>query len=207
MNCRLLKSNQRGQATTELAIFGTILLLAFAALLQWGQIMNKQQEVAMLCFRKAMHKAYHNYQGGNGFGGASYRMLERVRVVEPFNKYYTGRQRQQLGASNVILWDPDILYAKGNDSRTYYSVDGQEQDLGASPGIWDVVTATRTEIGSTMLERRMNQQYAKDTVSATAHDYYTTTFKRENEDGTAKPDIVVTTEQQYDESEEWSTPW
>lgn len=199
--------NKKGQATTEIAIFSTILLLAFAALLRWGEVMNKQQELSMLCFRKALHKAYNGYQGGSGFGAASYRMLERVRIVEPFNKYYTGRQRQQLGASNVIFWDPDILYAKGNNSRTYYNVDGQEHDLGARPGIWDVATDTRTEMGTTLLEQYSNQQGSEDYVKTSARDYYTTTFKREDEDGTPKEDIVVSTEREYDEEESWITSW
>lgn len=196
-----------GQSTTEMAILGTILLLSLAGMLRWGQVMNKQQELSMLCFRKALDKAYSDYSGGSGFGAASYRMLKRTRVVEPFNKYYTGRQRQQIGAGNSIFWDPDVLYAEGNKPKTYYNVDGQEHDLGTDAGIWDVVPSVVTQIEDLRLQRKAGHVAAEDYVRVNVHDYYTTIFKRENEDGTPKEDILIDTDKEYDKDERWTTPW
>ena len=51
------KLNKSGQATTELAIFGFVMLIALASLLRYGQIMNQQQEMRMHAFRKALNKA------------------------------------------------------------------------------------------------------------------------------------------------------
>jgi len=203
-------SGIRGQATTEMAIFGTILLLAFAGMLRWGQVMNKQQEISMLCFRKALHKAYDDYRGGGGFGAASYRMIERIRLVEPFNKYYTGRQRQQIGSGNSVFWDPDILYAEESEARSYYNIDGQEHDLGLSKdlNVWDVVTNTVTYIDNFELGRKTDSDAHVDYVKGvSAHDDYTTILKREKEDGTALENIVIHTDKEYNKDEKWTTPW
>lgn len=49
--------DKRGQAITELAIFGSIILVLFGVLLSYLQRMNDQQYVQMEVFRRALHKA------------------------------------------------------------------------------------------------------------------------------------------------------
>lgn len=194
---------RRGQSTTELAILGTILLLAFAALLKWGQIWNKQQEISMLCFRHALEKAYYDYRGGSGFGGASYKTMNFFRSIEPFNKYYTGSQRQQVAAGNTILWDPDLLYAdEGDKPKTYYNIDGDEHDLGKDVKIWDVRTNTVTHIDNLRLEKRTDSRAAEDYVKANIYEDRETIIKLE--DGA---DRIIDTHEEYNKDERWTTSW
>lgn len=50
--------HKRGQAAAELAILGTLILVAFAYIMNFGQSLSAMQQVKMETFRRALQKAY-----------------------------------------------------------------------------------------------------------------------------------------------------
>ena len=59
---RLIHTKQ-GQATTEIAIFGVLMLVVFAALMRYGMMYNAKQEAQMYTFRKALELAKLRHDG------------------------------------------------------------------------------------------------------------------------------------------------
>lgn len=53
----------KAQATTELALFGTIILAIFAALLRYGSIYTTKQKTQMYAFRKSLELAKRRHDG------------------------------------------------------------------------------------------------------------------------------------------------
>lgn len=89
-----------GQATTELAIMGTIVIMVLAYLLQQGFIYNCRQSLEMYTFRKALQLS----RGENrGIG------LQVIRdVIVP--SFFSGLNRQRLVSVASIDHNPFILY-------------------------------------------------------------------------------------------------
>ncbi len=187
-----------------MAIFGTILLLIFAMMLKWGQTMNKQQEASMLCFQKALSKAYYGYGGGSGFGGASYKILDFTRSVGPFDKYYTSSQRDLVSAGNNVLWDPDLLNADGSGSITYYNIDGQEHPLGSESKIWDTVIETETYTDDLYLAQKADVSGTEDKTRGNIYEDRRIIFRVEEGQEEIEP---IETREHYDTNETWKTIW
>src|SRR3989338_3677666 len=97
----VLKSNaKKGQATTELAILGAVVMMVLAYLLQQGYIYNSRQALEMYAFRKALELSRNQQRGIN---------LTVIRdVVTP--SFFTGLNRQRLMASSSVEYNPRMMY-------------------------------------------------------------------------------------------------
>lgn len=94
------KNNKRGQATTELAIMGAVVIMALAYLLQQGFFYNSRQALEMYTFRKALELSRSNQRGVN---------LTVMRdIISP--SFFTGLNRQRLMATSSVEHNPYLLY-------------------------------------------------------------------------------------------------
>lgn len=140
--------NRKGQATTEMAIFGSLILVCFSILLTYGSTMSEQQTLQQQAFRAALQKAWSD----NGF--VSYGIIKTTRNPNLFGGYREG-SRGSASANGAVLW------AKGKiDSYSYYQVndDGYfqlhnfKQGSGTEaklPSVYDVSTSAATNYSNT----------------------------------------------------------
>lgn len=120
--------NNKAQATTELAIFGSIILVCFAVLISYGQSLQEQQILQQQVFRKALKKSFDE----NAF--VSYNITKNPRTVNVFGKFgETARGGASAGASiNWNLGDPV--------EKSYYQVNEDMVEVPEGSEIWDVET-------------------------------------------------------------------
>ena len=122
--------NRKGQATTELAIFGSLILVCFAVLVNYAQNLNEQQTLQMQAFRNALKQAYDD----NGF--VSYGMLKNYRTANVLGGYGEG-SRGSASASASVLW------AMGDvEGFSYYQVNDDVIELPEEQSVSDIVTSS-----------------------------------------------------------------
>lgn len=126
----------RGQAATELAIFGSLIIICFASLLSYSQSFTENQALQQQSFRMALQKAYDD----NGF--VSYHISKNPRSVNPSANFKAG-SRSGVSASSSVLW------SKGEAvSRSYYQINEDMVDIPSfkkdgvdtPASVWDVQT-------------------------------------------------------------------
>lgn len=112
--------NKKAQAASEMAIFGTIILVVFSALLSYSQRMNEEQYLNMEVFRRALHKA--NKKNAS----VSFTLMQYRRFTDVFSGFYQGN-RNMLGASANVFWAiPQV--GKPLDSMTIFRLNEDEKD-------------------------------------------------------------------------------
>jgi hypothetical protein len=98
------RCRQKGQATTELAIMGSIIVMLMAYLLQQGFVYNARQGLEMYTFREALRKSKQEKRGVT---------LTVVRdVIAP--SFFTGITRQRLMATSSAEMAPYDYYDAAN---------------------------------------------------------------------------------------------
>lgn len=105
MNRLALKKN-KGQATTELAIMGTIVLMALAYLLQQGYFYNSRQALEMYAFREALQLSRAQERGIS--------LTVSRDVITP--SFFSGISRQRLMASASVEINPWKVYVPEEDT-------------------------------------------------------------------------------------------
>jgi hypothetical protein len=118
-----------GQAAVELAIFGSIILLAFSVLLMYGQRLESQQHVKMEAFRRALQKAYERN------GSVSYTLKKEGRSFNLFGGFGQG-QSSTVAATASVLWQKGMPGAQDNEaseSYSYYAINDNELELSRYP--------------------------------------------------------------------------
>jgi len=98
----LTKTNKKGQATVELAIMGTIVIMLLAYLLQQGYLYNARQALEMYTFRKALELSKRSYQEK----AVNLTVIRDVMLPS----FFTGLNRQRLMASASVEYNPWIVY-------------------------------------------------------------------------------------------------
>lgn len=130
------KGASGGQAATELAIFGSLVIICFASLLSYSQSFTENQALQQQAFRMALRKAYDD----NGF--VSYQISKNPRPVSP-QANFRGGSRSGVSASSSVLW------SKGDAvSRSYYQMNEDMIDIPSfkkdgvdtPASVWDVQT-------------------------------------------------------------------
>jgi hypothetical protein len=97
---KFLRHGHKGQATTELAIAGAIIIMVLAYLIQYGYIYNCRQSLEMYTFRKALQLSREKQRGI---------ALTVIRdVILP--SFFTGISRQRLMASANVVYNPYLIY-------------------------------------------------------------------------------------------------
>lgn len=118
----LLILSKRGQAVTEMAILGSLILLAFMVLLKYGQTLTAQQEAQMYAFRQALKSSY------NENNAVSYTVAKDKRVIDLFGKY-DGSQKARLTAGASVMWmnDPGLNPKEDEDDapKQIYEFNGK----------------------------------------------------------------------------------
>jgi len=192
---------RRGQATTELAIFGFVMLIALASLLRHGQIMNQQQNMRMHAFRKALDKAYSGYD--SSLGGASYSSLKHMHMVSLYRDYYDGSQRAVVSGGATVLWDSDLMYADSGDKpNSYVEVDGIEKNLGPDARREEIVTDSNILMDNIRESYKINDIGLENDLYAEAYEHLTTRVKLD--DGS---EILFEQDNTFTTDETWNTPW
>jgi len=111
---RSLHTTKSGQAAVELAIFGSLILLALSVLLMYGQRLDNQQQVKMEAFRRALHKAYERN------GNVSYTLKKEGRVFNLFSGFGQG-QASTVGSTATVLWQKGMPGEHGTDKSEGYA--------------------------------------------------------------------------------------
>lgn len=102
---------QRGQATAELAIMGSIVIILLAYLLQQGFLYNTRQSLEMYTFREALQLSRGQLNDGRNRGI----FLTVIRdVIIP--SFFSGINRQRLMASASVDYNPWILWNPEEDT-------------------------------------------------------------------------------------------
>lgn len=93
-------NKNKGQATTELAIMGAIVLMLLSYLVSQGFLYNNRQALEMYTFRQALKLSKDQERGIN---------LTVIRdVITP--SFFTGLSRQRLMASSIVDYNPWIIW-------------------------------------------------------------------------------------------------
>lgn len=98
------KRNKKGQATIELAILGSVVIIALAYLLQQGYIYNAKQSLEMYTFRQALRLS-RMYERGITL------TVARDVFVPTF---FTSLSRQRLMATASVEYNPWKAYTPNN---------------------------------------------------------------------------------------------
>ncbi len=93
----------KGQALTEVAIFGSILLFCMAILVQYGLQANYQQEVEMEAFRKAQKMAFER----SGPNAATSLVLLKDKPFPDSRDQFGFAERNTVAAGQGVVWDTD----------------------------------------------------------------------------------------------------
>ena len=119
---------QRGQATTEIAVFGIMILIVFGFLLRFGQVLEAKQWTKMYSFRRALEVAKKRFDNGY-YGQATF---VAMRDIYPVN--VMGLEREPImidGSASIGLDSRQACYVtegkpmRDNDNYvggTYYQV-------------------------------------------------------------------------------------
>jgi hypothetical protein len=200
---KIVRLNRLGQATTELAVLGAILLIILASLLKYGQIMARQQELQMSTFRRALSKIDQAYDAG--IGRVTYSTIEDSRLVDVFSKHYDGNQRLRLSASSSVFWDNDVYAIDGAaDGKFFYSINEEEMELpGGSATVEDVETIPFVQThGATDVIQFDGSGASSYSRQGSATETVTTTLKM----GDGGEDRVITQTREFTEDSTWFTP-
>jgi len=99
--------NKKAQSLTELATFGSILLLVLSFLISYGMRYNYQQDMQMRAFRTALSEAYTN-ANNRPDATASITLIEDKHVPDP---------RDMFGAGNIVPVQAGAEVTWGNTLR------------------------------------------------------------------------------------------
>ncbi len=115
-----LRRNNKGQATAELAIMGSIVIMLLAYLLQQGYIYNARQSLEMYTFREALARSKNPVPGdpNSQYRGITLTVIRDV--ISP--SFFTGLNRQRLMATSSVDYNPWIMYGptQAQDLPTKY---------------------------------------------------------------------------------------
>ena len=166
------RTTSKGQAVTEMAVFGSFILVGFAVLLSHAQTFTENQALKQQAFRMALSKAYTD----NGF--VSYNILKNPRNVSPSSNFKE-RERSSISAASSVLW------SKGEaESRSYYQINEdqieiprfEKNDVDTPAEVWDVQTTSQNNYSGSE-ERQEDNVGINTTRSAWLQDTVTTTLK------------------------------
>ena len=187
-------NTKKAQAAVELAVFGSIILLAFSVLLMYGQRLDSQQQVKMEAFRRALQKAYERNSS------VSYTYKKEGRSFNLFGGFGQG-QASTVSSTASVLWQKGLPGEQPTggakmkqETYSYYTINENEIQLATYPKLQKTLTggdatvyvpasiyneeAVRTEIYNTTTRKEesnasgiINTRAAdlRDTIQTTLH--------------------------------------
>lgn len=112
-------TGRKAQAITEIAVFGTIILIIFAALLRYAMIFNAKQETQMYAFRKALELTQRRLDstmnGKRQFGSVNLQVMRDVFPVTMAGGTVLDSTVADAGAS--ILYETEASQFGGSDGQ------------------------------------------------------------------------------------------
>lgn len=131
-----LPGNKRGQAVSEFAVMGSLILIVFGAMVAYTQQLNDTQYAQMENFRRTLAQAYEG--DGDTPGGLVHGVfIEDRRVLDFDSGYKKGQPRRSVSTADVFWGVPERMSARGNDSYrpdeevfmgSYYQVNNDKVD-------------------------------------------------------------------------------
>ncbi len=121
-------SSEKSQAISELAIFGALILVAFAAVLTYIQSMNAQQSYQMKAFRRALAESRSQNKV------ISYTIVKDSPVFDIRDLFGRPDTSRQVASGTVFALRKDPLFPDlededDRDSAEYYEINGQSQEV------------------------------------------------------------------------------
>ncbi|MDD5560983.1 MAG: hypothetical protein PHT50_02490 [Candidatus Omnitrophica bacterium] len=125
---KVICANKKGQAVAEMAIFGTLILLVFGALLSFIQQLNDRQYVQMEAFRRALEKAnsYTGYAEDGAGASVQYTLLQNRHQINLAGGYRQGSNVTQTGSASVYWAIPKSAKGSSADSLLVFRVNEDE---------------------------------------------------------------------------------
>jgi len=115
--------NKTGQAATEMAIFGSLILVIFSSLLSFIQRQNEEQYVTMEAFRRALNKA--NDQSAS----VSLNLIQHRRFADVSGGFFQGN-RNVIGGSSSVFWAvPPVDPPTPPKNLAIFRINEDEHDL------------------------------------------------------------------------------
>lgn len=108
----MIQKLRKAQALTEMAIFGTLILLCLYYLLSYLQRLNERQYVAQEAFRSALARAHDG-----GVGSVSYSVFSNRRSTS-INAPVIGERGQASGSAQIYWGTPPISYSETGEVTT-----------------------------------------------------------------------------------------
>lgn len=181
MTTKILKTDKKGQAIIELAVFGTLILFMFGMLVSYMQRMNEQQYAQMEAFRRALYKACTFVGASDDGAGASvqYTVMQNRRLADVSENYAKGSPITVKGSSSVFWAIPktgeqsdNIVMFKVNDDESP-NLHSESSDSGVEH-INSVVVTEFTESSqkqeNPVYIETIRQSQLKDTIETTMTD-------------------------------------
>jgi hypothetical protein len=152
---------KKAQAVTELAVLGSLVIIAFSFLMMYSQKLNREQANIMQAFRAALGEA-------GGGGSASYTKVAHRRMANLANPMQLG-QLETFSSGASVLWGVD-----GGESETT-EVDGSSGSTPADDGTETTTsnasstsTLTKTQSSGGRIATTRSMQ-ATDTVTESSY--------------------------------------
>lgn len=195
-----------GQAVTEMAIFGSLVIMVFGIWLSYAQTFTEQQTLQQQSFRMALRRAYRANDKQGGF--ISYNIIKNHRTPNLSGGLNQGN-RESVSSGSTVLWavsnpesysyyqiNEDLVGSATDDDgykmlkRVKKKVDGQ--DVNTPVEVWNVETETVNEYSSTNLKHE-DSAVIRTTRSSSNMDEIKTTLKtryQEEEGGEYKEEDI-----------------
>lgn len=116
-----IRLSKTGQAATEMAIFGSLILVVFSMLLAYMQRQNEEQYVTMETFRRSLQKA------NDANASVSLNLIQYRRFAEASGGFWQGN-RNMLGAGSSVFWAVPQVGGQANN-LAIFRINEDEIDL------------------------------------------------------------------------------
>ena len=128
--------NRKAQALLELAILGSLLILAFSYAIDASERYNREQSYMQQTFRAALKQA-HKINNSAGWQTVDFRRMPNTNSPMELGTL------QQFSSSNNVLWtDGKKIDGKETESKSYLQFNREkEKELPDTPGLY-YTTAT-----------------------------------------------------------------
>lgn len=203
----LSRSNKKGQAVVEMAMFGSLILLIFASLLSYLQRFNDQQYAQMEAFRRALQQGNDHKPVSGGRGASVQLSLIQNRRHSDISGGFRKGSAQILSASANVFWaTPEvgeeteslIAYRVNEDERVAnyreYILEDKDkkwsfrtEDLSFNSALSFDETTTKTETAQEITNAATSQ--LQDTITTTIP--YTIREKEKTDDYNPDNDPIV----------------
>ena len=161
---------RKGQAILELAVLGSLIIMAFALAIKYSEQNNRDQAYMHQTFRSTL-KAAKNINNS-----ASWQAFDFRRMPNVTNPMELG-ELQQFSSSNSVLWSDGKKDAAGNDTvpKSYYQLNRGPEIVIDPPAAPVATEVSRTEyrtspISSTVFNKDESTTQVSTTKTFTAED-------------------------------------